>query len=210
MENLIVIIIWLAAIVGTIAFRILGKVLSAGKTARTLTEVGKTGKSLFDLLSQGDVENLETLLKSAVKEKPRPPQQEKVVVPPPAPPVAERVKPGAPKIPPAQRRQTPAAKVPHPVRRLKRLKAKPEVSPTQVAPPLPLMESPLAAEEERLMVEPLRPKPEVPSLVFLRKGDPKVLREAIILYEILGPPKALRQMGRAGIQPLGAGFPFGR
>jgi hypothetical protein len=54
MDDLLVILFWVVIVAGAGIFKLLGKLLSAGSGAKTLTEAGKRAKPLIDALSSGD------------------------------------------------------------------------------------------------------------------------------------------------------------
>lgn len=203
MDDLIVFIFWVIIIAGAAIWKMLAKLLGSAGGLGKLAETSKRAKSLMDLLKSEDIEEMVGLPKKDGQ--PALARGDK-----PAAKVTERPKyrpiPPAPEAP--TERPTPVTSLESERRRRARMRRKRAgVQAQAAAAPPPTKEKPVAEAPRR--------EPSVSRwddlLESLRSGGPARLREAIILREILDPPRALQgppglafrlppiRMGTAGI-----------
>jgi len=186
---------------GGAIWKFLVKVLGSAPSVKTAIDVQKKGKSLFEMIAEGDLEKFVRKLAGEEpdedeKAAPGPPRQ------PPAAPARETF--GAPVAPP---RVAPVAAIaPTPLRPDARSQPpRRRLGKRPVAQPAARMAPPVEVREQRLGPPPESPLPVGPARQLLvgpldlNLGDRKTLREAIIWREVFGPPKAFRLPGRGGL-----------
>jgi len=214
-EDLIklILVVGFGALIGI--FKLLSKFLGPAATIGKVAETVQKSKGWLETLLGDNLDEIKRALSSPEESKPTTPAapapKERTVaageLPRAAESVARRIatspRSSAPPAAPRLERRTPVVGRPSAA-----------VGRQPKRPPKPEGTRPAEASEEGPQ-RPLRPVPETPpvaaagrpvpgpeavsALALLRSRDPKTLREAIVLNEILGSPKALAGRGRAAI-----------
>lgn len=207
MDDLIVLLFLIVVFGGVAILKFLAKILGGVQSGGTPGAAVKKTKSLFEMLTDGNLEEFVKKLSGEEEEEKeeepatewsepfRPPRRDERDQP-----AARTAAPDAWAI---ESRESPAERRPRPVaaaapvwREPQRRRQRPpaaEVPPAQ--PVRPRLVRPRVAEEPEEWRQRRRPA----GGVQLRLGDCQALREAILLREVLGPPKAFQMRPRPGM-----------